>query len=160
MAWLHTVIDVPTELYASTAEFWQQALGWPLGDQWPGHPELRSFEPPDGAAYVHLQQVVGPPRVHVDVECADPKASIQAALDRGAEVTGRFERWVSLRSPGGKPFCVLPAAERLAPEPVAWPSGHRSRVVQVCIDSPGRRHDNEVGFWRHLLAGRWIDHPS
>ncbi len=160
MAWLHTVIDVPSELHASTAAFWERALGWPLGEPWPGHPELRSFEPPHGAPYVHLQEIDGAPRVHIDVECDDPEASIEAAAARGAEVTGRFEKWVALRSPGGLPFCALPATAHTAPQPVQWPSGHRSRLVQVCIDSTAARHGNEVSFWRSLLAGRWVGYSS
>jgi len=152
------VIDVPAGLHASSARFWEQALGWPLADLWPGHPELRSFEPEDGAAYVHLQQIKGPPRVHVDVECEDAPASIEAAVAGGAEVMGRFERWVALRSPGGLPFCVLRAQARPAPAPVQWPSGHRSRLVQVCVDSPTTRRDAELAFWRGLLPGRWVDY--
>ncbi len=160
MAWLHTVIDDPAGLHASTAKFWQRVLGWPLGEPWPGHPELRSLEPARGAPYVHLQQVAGPQRVHVDVACEEPEPSIEAAVAAGAEVTGRFERLVALRSPGGLPFCVLTSAARVAPEPVQWPSGHRSRLVQVSVDSPGARHDDEVTFWRGLLEGRWVGYSS
>jgi len=28
--------------------------------------------------------------------------------------------------------------------------------VQVCIDSPPDRHDDEVGFWRVATGGRWV----
>lgn len=160
MSWLHTVIDVPAPLHGATAAFWESALGWPLGDPWPGHPELRSFEPEQAAPYVHLQQVDGPPRVHVDVEVDDPQTAIEAAVQGGARVDGRFERWVAMRSPGGLPFCVLPARAHQPPQPVQWPAGHRSRLVQVCIDSPVDRHDDEVAFWRGLLAGRWVGYTS
>ncbi len=160
MAWLHTVIAVPTGLHAPTANFWQRALGWPLGDPWPGHPEPRSFEPGDGVPYVHLRQIEGLPRVHVGVECQEPKADIEVAVSGGAEVAGRSERWVALQSPGGLPFCLVTANGHAAPEPVAWPSGHRSRLVQVCIDSPPARHDDEVAFWRGLLGARWAAYSS
>ena len=29
-------------------------------------------------------------------------------------------------------------------------------MVQVCIDSPRARHEEEVAFWRALLPGRWV----
>ena len=45
MAWLHTVIDAPDDQHDALGEFWSRALGWPAGDPWPDHPELRSFEP-------------------------------------------------------------------------------------------------------------------
>jgi len=160
VAWLHTVIDVPGEVHASTAAFWAEALGWPLGQPWPGHPELRSFEPAVGEAYAHLQQIDGPPRVHLDMESDDPAGTISTAVAAGAVLVRRSERWDSLLSPGGLPFCVLGARPHAAPEPAAWPDGHRSRLVQVCIDSPAASHDAEVAFWRALLPGRFVGSPS
>src|SRR3954453_8355220 len=107
MAWIHTVIDVPSDQHAATAEFWSRALGWPPGAAWPGHPELRSFEPPAGRAYVHLQQIDGPPRVHLDVESENPDATVDRAADLGAHRVVANGEWHRLRSPGGLPFCVI-----------------------------------------------------
>ena len=160
MAWLHVVVDVPGPVHDRSADFWSAALGWPVGRPWAGHPELRSLEPPDGDAYVHLQRIGGGPRIHVDVETADQQAAVAHAVGAGAEVMGSSEVWVALRSPGGLPFCLIPERARTAPEPVTWPEGHRSRLVQVCIDSPVARHDAEVAFWRSLLGGRWAPSQS
>jgi hypothetical protein len=157
MPWVHAVIDVPAAELAGAAAFWTRATGWALGEPWPGHPELRSLEPPDGSSYLHLQEIDGPRRVHLDVESEDPSATVARALAMGAEHLFSQDRWQTLRSPGGLPFCVLRAAERRLPAPVTWPDGHRARMVQVCIDSPPARHDREVAFWRELLAGRWVD---
>jgi hypothetical protein len=155
MPWLHAVLDVPAGALSSAARFWADALGWPAGDPWPGHPELRSFEPPRGRAYVHLQQIDGPPRVHLDVESPDVEATVQRARGLGAEVVDVQDRWRTLRSPGGLLFCVVHHGTHEPPEPVTWPDGHRSRLVQVCVDSPVAAHDAEVAFWRALLPGRW-----
>ncbi|MFC5731397.1 MULTISPECIES: VOC family protein [Nocardioides] len=155
MAWLHAVIDVPSHQHTVTAGFWERTLGWQVGTSWSGHPELRSFEPPAGTAYVHLQEIDGPPRVHLDVEAEDVRTTAGRAVELGALHVGEQDRWVTLRSPGGLPFCVVAAAERELPEPVTWPDGHRSRMVQVCIDSPTAVHDDEVAFWRALLPGGW-----
>jgi hypothetical protein len=160
MTWLHTVIDVPAAHHRAQAGFWAQALGWPVGDPWPGHPELRSFEPPRGTSYVHLQEIEGPPRIHVDIESPDPEETVSRAVDLGAELVAERERWRTLASPGGLPFCVLAAGEHEPPEPIAWPQGHRTRLVQVCVDSPVTAHDGEVAFWRALLPGRWVDSPA
>jgi hypothetical protein len=157
MAWLHAVIDVPASSHAAASVFWSEGLGWPAGESWPGHPELRSFEPPDGAAYVHLQEIDGAPRVHLDVESPDPEASVSRAVELGAALAGRQDEWQPMRSPGGLPFCVFAERDRQAPEPVRWPDGHRSRMVQVCIDAPSARIDAEVTFWRALLGGRWVE---
>lgn len=155
--WLHCVIDAPAPDVGRAAAFWSAALGWPAGRSWPGHVELRSFEPVAGSAYAHLQQIDGPPRVHIDVESTDVGITTARAAELGAVRVGEQARWIALRSPGGLPFCVAEAATHDAPEPVQWPAGHRSRLVQVCVDSPRAAHDREVGFWRDLLGPRWVD---
>jgi hypothetical protein len=160
MPWLHAVIDVPADLQVATADFWAQALGWPLGAPWPGHPELHSFEPSDGRSYLHLQQTDEAPRVHLDVESDRPDATVSRAVDLGAELVREHDRWRTLLSPGGLPFCVVESGEHEPPAPPTWPDGHRSRLVQVCIDSPVAVHDGEVSFWRALLPGRWVSSPA
>jgi len=160
MGWVHAVIDIPASSHVETAAFWAEALGWPAGEPWREHPELRSFEPPDGTAYVHLQEIDGPPRVHIDLETRDPRSTVRRALRLGATYVGRNRRWQTLLSRGGLPFCVLGASNDTPPEPVTWPDGHRSRLVQVCVDSPAASHDAEVAFWRALLPGRWFDSRS
>ncbi|MDT7578716.1 MAG: hypothetical protein QOH17_5049 [Pseudonocardiales bacterium] len=155
MTWVHAVIDVPPDQHSQTEEFWGNVLGWPAGAPWPTHPELRSFEPASGAPYVHLQQIAGPPRVHLDLESDTPEATVDHAIGLGAELTARHDRWQSLRSPGGLPFCVLQAERREAPQPITFADGHRARMVQICIDSPRSVHATEVDFWRALLPGRW-----
>jgi hypothetical protein len=155
MTWIHAVIDVPADQHAATADFWGRVLGWPAGDEWPGHEELRSFEPPAGTPYLHLQRIEGPERVHLDIESEAPDATVAQAVDLGAELVAEHESWRTLRSPGELPFCVLPATEHEPPEPVTHPDGHRSRMVQVCVDSPQAVHAAEVAFWRALLPGRW-----
>jgi hypothetical protein len=156
MAWLHAVIDVPLDQHSATANFWEDALGWQLGPPWPGHSELRSSAPPLRTPYVHLQLIDGAPRVHLDLESEDPDRTMGRAVDLGAQFVGNHNRWRTLQSPGGLPFCVLRPQEHQPPEPVTWPDGHRARMVQVCIDSPQAAHDREVAFWRVLLAGRFV----
>jgi hypothetical protein len=155
MAWIHAVIDVADDVHDTVTSFWSRVTGWPVGEPWPGHPELRSLEPRDGSPYLHLQRIDGPPRVHVDVEATDPDGTVERAVAGGARLVARHDRWQTLTSPGGLPFCVLPSADRRPPELATWPRGHRSRLVQVCVDSPAAAHEGEVAFWRDLLPGRW-----
>jgi predicted enzyme related to lactoylglutathione lyase len=155
MPWVHAVIDVPDRLHLAVGRFWEKVFGWPLDDSWPGHPELRSFVPSHGTPYLHLQQIEGPPRVHLDLEADQVARTARRTVELGAELVAEHDRWVTFRSPGGLEFCVVPATQRELPEPVTWPDGHRSRMVQLCIDSPSGVHDEEVSFWRALLPGRW-----
>jgi predicted enzyme related to lactoylglutathione lyase len=160
MAWLHVFIDAPVERHRAAADFWGPALGWPVGDPWKEHPEFRSFEPADGRAYVHLQQIGGQTRVHLDVEADDQDETVRRAADLGADILGGQDRWTTLSSPGGLPFCMVPTGDDRPPEPVTWPDGHRTRMVQVCVDSPRSVHDAEVAFWRAFLPGRWAPSAS
>ena len=155
MSWLHAVIDVPTAQLAATVRFWESACGWPLGAPWSDHPELRSFEPEHGRPYLHVQEVEGSPRVHLDVEADVVDTTVTRAVDLGAVLVDRQDRWQVLESPGHLPFCVLAAGAPDPPDAVSWPGGHRSRLVQVCVDSPVEAHDDEVAFWRAVLPGRW-----
>jgi hypothetical protein len=160
VSWLHAVLDAPTGVQDRLGVYWEQALGWPLADPWPGHPELRSFEPPTGQPYVHLQRIEGPTRVHLDLESTVPADAVGRARSLGATLVSTRHEWTTLTSPGGLPFCVLRARRRRPPEPVLWPQGHHSRLVQLCLDSPTERHDSEVAFWRDLLPGRWVKSSS
>jgi Glyoxalase-like domain len=156
MAWVHAVIDAPESSYERSAEFWEHALGWRPGPAWAGHPELRSFEPGAGEPYLHLQRIEGAQRVHVDVEAEDPDGAADRAVRLGADVVAVHDQLRTMESPGGLPFCLLGVQDRTPPEPVTWPDGHRSRLVQVCVDSPDPVYDREVAFWRALLPGRWV----
>lgn len=160
MTWLHAVIDVPADQHRRLADYWSRALGWTVGDPWPGHPELRSFTPRRGASYIHVQEIEGPPRVHLDVESVDPDATVRRAGELGGSLIRQSDRWQTLLSPGGLPFCVLRVGEHIAPQPTTWQDGHRSRLVQISIDSPAAAHDREVDFWRVLLPGRWAESPA
>ncbi len=111
-------------------------------------------------AYLHLQRIAGPARLHLDVESPDPAATEALARSLGAKLVAQHPEWTTLTSPGGLPFCVLQAVHHRAPEPASWSTGHRSRMVQLCIDSPTDRHEHEVPFWRGLLGGRWADSSS
>ena len=156
MTRLHAVIDVPPGSLATTASFWSAALGWPAGEPWPAHPELRSFEPPSGDSYVHLQQIDGAPRVHLDLEPASHDETVSQAVASGARIVHASSSWTALASPGGLPFCVLNVTSGPPPPPMTMPGGHRVRLVQVCIDSPRPLLDAEVRFWSSVLGGRWV----
>ena len=49
----------------------------------------------------------------------------------------------------GLPFCLVEEGPgRVRPEPVRWPSGHRSRVTQLALDVPADSYRRECEFWR------------
>jgi hypothetical protein len=155
--WAHVVLDLPAGAEAEV-DFWATALGYRLGEPWPGHPELRSLEPPEGDAYVHLQAVTGPPRVHLDLDVADVPAAARRLQDLGASFVRETEDWTTLLSPGGLPVCLVPAQPRRRPPALRWPSGSTSRLVQVCLDCPPDQAETEARFW--AAATGWAWQPS
>jgi hypothetical protein len=156
--WLHVFIDVRADVSQASAKFWSAALGWQLGDPWPGHPEFRSFEPEDGDTYVHQQIGDHGPRIHFDLEVTD-ETEVERLISLGASLAGEPREWWPMISPGGMPFCLVPRRDHVRPSPLSW-YGHHSRLVQVCIDSPAGLHEAEVAFWRSALSWRWADSES
>jgi len=140
MSWVHAVVDAPAGERDDVAAFWGRVLGWPVGEPWEGHPELASFEPPTGTPYLHLQRIDGPAGLHLDVESENPDQTVALAVDLGAEPVRVTDRWHTLRSPGGLPFCVLRTAEHEPPDPVAfWLALLPGRGWHVLGDVIGRR---------------------
>jgi hypothetical protein len=157
--WLHVMIDLPPELDGAASQFWARALGWPLGEPWRGNPEFRSFVPPSGDSYVARQLIEGErPRVHLDVAVDDVDEVAAHMRAVGAEPGPVMRHWRVMTSPGGMTYCLVSHRdERQVPSASAWPDdgGHRSRLVQICVDSPPSRHDAEVSFWQAATHWHW-----
>jgi Glyoxalase-like domain len=151
--WLHVLIDVPPDVAERSATFWSSVLAWPLGEPWPGHPEFRSFIPAEGDSYIHQQIGDHNPRIHFDLEVAD-RSFADRLVELGAVVTAQAEGWCPMRSPGGLPFCLVDQKEQVRP-PAQRFEGNRSRLVQICVDSPPTLHDQEVAFWQAATGWRW-----
>ena len=156
--WVHVFIDVPVERAQDTERFWSAVTGWPTGRRWDHHPEFVTLEPPSGAAYTHVQTIGGPPRVHLDL-VAEPSTSVEHERDRmkelGAAVGDRHPWWQVMWSPTGLPFCLTEEHEPLvAPVAGVWPSGHRSRLAQLCIDVPHDDYSTELTFWSQVTGWR------
>jgi catechol 2,3-dioxygenase-like lactoylglutathione lyase family enzyme len=148
MDWVDCILDVPAAAAQEASQFWADVLGWRVGDPWPKHPEFRSLEPPDGDSFVHVQVIDGPPRIHFDLTVDDVEAETRRLVGIGASQGNRTEDWQVMASPGGFPFCLVPRSRpKFVPAPFRWPDGHATRLLQVCIDSPPDRHDQETRFW-------------
>ena len=151
------IFDVPAEQAEAARAFWSGVTGWRLSGEWPQHTEFRSLVPPDGAPYLHVQTIGGPPRVHLDL--LGDVSSDPMRLERLGATLGRpGDGWQVMRSPAGLPFCVCgESGPHERPGPTAWPTGHRSRLVQLCVDVPADRYERELDFWR--AATGWADEP-
>ena len=154
---MHAFVDVPPEQVEPAQAFWSAVTGWPVGHPWPGHPEFASLEPSDGATYLHVQSIGGPPRVHLDL-LGDAGRDTGRLEELGARRGPTHEWWQVMSSPAGLPFCLCDERwPHRRPTAASWPDGHRSRLVQLCVDVPTDRYDAELAFWR--AATGWADEP-
>jgi hypothetical protein len=156
--WTGAVIDLPADLVERSDAFWTQALGWTVGPDWPGLPEFHHLDPPEGHSHVLVQTVDGPPGLHLDLYADDVDQTASWMVEQGATLGDRHVHWEVLTSPTGFPFCVVALeGERDRPRAQVWPGGHRSRLVQVCLDVPHGRIDEETRFWR-TITGWTFEH--
>lgn len=145
---MQAFVDVPAGLAGRVRTFWSEVTGWQTAWPWDGHPELSTFTPPSGAPGVSVQEADVTPRVHVDLYAdGDSSRLVDHLVDLGALVVQRHEWWTVLQSPGGFPVCVVHEPAGAPPPATSWPEGHRSRVVQVCLDIPDASWPDEVRFW-------------
>ena len=158
MRWIYVSFDVPESAADVEQTFWPAVLGWELGEPWHGHPEFRTLRPASGDMYAHVQTVDGPLAVHFDLGVDDVAAASARLVALGATQVADFDIWRVMRSPGGLAFCLVPGGGENVPAPPVWPEGHRSRLVQLCVDSPADLHEAEVAFWR--TATGWRYEPS
>jgi Glyoxalase-like domain len=155
--WMHAFVDVPAEHVARARAFWSAVTGWPVGDPWSGHPEFASLVPQDGTPYLHVQTIGGPPRVHLDL-VGDPDRDADRLEALGATRGPRHDAWQVMSSPSGLPFCLCDEKwPHQRPGAMAWSDGHRSRLVQLCVDVPADHQDAELAFWR--TATGWVEEP-
>src|SRR5215207_7631112 len=140
--WLHVFVDVPESSAEAARSFWSAATGSEVGPPWQAHPEFTSLQPPDGSSYAHVQVIDGPARVHPDLVVDDVDGHRDRLVALGATARDRRDQWQVMASPGGLPFCLCREPEpKRRPGPVGWPGGHRSRLTQLCIDSPPAHAD-------------------
>jgi predicted enzyme related to lactoylglutathione lyase len=157
VSWLHAFIDVPAESAQRAREFWSAVTTWTAGEPWAGHPEFTSLTPPDGAAYLHVQTIGGPARVHLDV-VGHPATEVERLEALGARREHPGDGWYVMSSPGGLPFCVCDEGSvGPRPGPATLSDGNRTRVVQICVDVPDASYDAELAFW--TAATGWADEP-
>jgi hypothetical protein len=141
--WLHALIDVAPDIAERSGTFWSSALGWSLGEPWPGHPKFRSFTPAEGDSYIHQQIGDHGPRIHFDLE-VDDRGFADRLLDLGAVVTAQAEGWCPMTSPGGCRSASWTGTNRY---------GRRQSALQAtaaawCRSASTRRRTCMIKRWR------------
>lgn len=149
--WTHVFVDVPREQWSRSVAFWCAAAGGAPSAPWGDESQYLTVIPPEGDAWVHLQSIDGPPRVHVDLDSTDRVAAQEHSLALGARMEWDREEATVMRSPGGLVFCHSSGGPR---EMVR--SDPAQVLDQVCIDIPAALWGTEVDFWQRL-TGRELE---
>lgn len=145
--WIHLFIDVPREDWARSVTFWSTATEVAPSAAWGEDGQFRTLEPGAGDAWVHVQAIDGPPRMHVDLDSTDRDAAQEHAISLGARSEWVWDEVRVMRSPGGLFFChtLGEGKELVRSDP--------DRILdQVCIDVPAPLWDSEVEFWLRLTG--------
>jgi hypothetical protein len=101
-----TLIDVPADLYETTASFWSAALGAEatVEEDDPDYTDLGEVTP---GISMMIQRVGAPARVHLDVETDDVEAEVARLETLGAARVDQVRSWWIMRDPAGLLFCVV-----------------------------------------------------
>lgn len=166
IAWIDAFADVPPASAAAYRSFWSAVTGWapspPRGDRG----QFRSLLPDPrtcSRAYLRVQELDGPPRIHLDLVTADLVAEAQRLVGLGAALVAQLPGVRILTSPAGQVLCLVTDDEprEIGPREswaLRWPAGQRSRFAQVSLDVPPSAYDAELAFWTEATG--WAVRPS
>jgi predicted enzyme related to lactoylglutathione lyase len=104
------IIDCEGDDLDAAARFWGQALGYsqkPLTD--PEDARYRGLDTGADQAYIEVQSVEHPSRVHIDIETDDIEAEVQRLEALGAKRIEQIRSWWVMEAPTGHRFCVVRA---------------------------------------------------
>lgn len=151
--WIHLFLDVPRDAWPEATRFWAAATGWELSLARGEDGQFLTLLPPSGPAWVKLQAVEGPPRVHVDLDSRDRPAAVRRSLELGATPAWTYHDVEVHRSPGGLLLCHTLLDTDAHPDPQLRRDETAMILDQVCLDIPPHLWEVEVAFWQ-ALTGR------
>ncbi len=154
LPWIQVFLDTPAADVDVAVSFWASVTGWLPSDRRGEDGQFVTLLPRTGSAYVKVQAVEGPPGVHIDLDTADRRASIETARTLGATTAWTYHDVEVMRSPGGFTFCQT----LLDGEPSLARDGS-TILDQVCLDIPSESWEVEIAFWREL-TGRELQYAT
>lgn len=156
IVWLQAVIDLPGEDFEAAGDFWATVSATRRGDVHPEHPEYVHLLPAEGDMTLELQRLGdGPPSVHLDLVVKDIPAWTERAVSCGATLIANPGHAV-LTTPGGVPFCIVPASGEAQRPPAIDPDLPHA-ADQICLDVPNEHFEADVAFWSELTG--WAANP-
>ena len=107
------IIDCRTDDIDQAANFWSQALGYPLKKSLSAEDTgYRLFDTPADDLHIEVQKVEHPSRVHLDIEADDIEAEVKRLEKLGAKRVAQVRTWWVMEAPTGQRFCVVRATSK------------------------------------------------
>ncbi|EGD54144.1 VOC family protein [Gordonia neofelifaecis] len=152
--WLTAFFDFPAAEFGAEVTFWRAISGSTVSPPRGEHKEFATLEPFHGDPYLRVQRVAdGPGGMHLDLHVDDPSAGAREAESLGATVESTTEEFITMRSPAGGVFCLIPSGdESVRARPIRWPGGGISIIDQLRFQVPSTEFDAEVAFWADLTG--------
>ncbi|WP_026918520.1 VOC family protein [Gordonia shandongensis] len=155
--WLTAFFDFPADEFGTEVTFWRAISGSTVSPPRGDAMEFATLEPFNGAPYLRVQRIEdGPGGMHLDLHVDDPHAAADHAVALGAALVADHgaDAHVTLRSPAGGVFCLVPsrADDTAKARPIRWPGGGISIIDQLWFDVPADTFDTEVAFWAELTG--------
>jgi predicted enzyme related to lactoylglutathione lyase len=147
--WITIFLDTPAHDLDDAVCFWSAVTGWSPSTRRGESAQFLTLEPATGPAWVKLQAVDGPARVHLDLDSDDRPAAVARAQQLGATHAWTYEDVEVVRSPGGLLLCHTLWHSAADGEPRLVRDG-RTIIDQVCIDIPQVWWETELEFWAAL----------
>ena len=144
--WLHIFLDTPRADAATSWAFWSDVTGTTLSTPRGEDGQFATLLPTRGEAWLKVQALDGPARVHLDIDTDDRAAFVARATELGATVQGNYHEVVILRSPAGIVCCATVG------QGGAYDRALDSVADQATLDIPRSAFNDEVAFWRDLTG--------
>lgn len=158
--WLTAFLDFNADDFGSEVTYWRAIAGCTVSPPRGPRREFATLEPFNGDAHLRVQRLEsGPGGIHLDFHVDDPRTAAITATDLGATIVADHREYLTLESPGGFVFCLVPTeGNPRRSRPIRWPEDTISIIDQVCIDIPAGLFAREVTFWAQLTG--WPTIPS
>ncbi|MCI0528440.1 MAG: hypothetical protein L0Y56_13455, partial [Nitrospira sp.] len=116
------IIDCQTDDLKKAAEFWSQALGYPIVSTTdPADKNYVKFGTSPNDLHMEVQKVDHPSRVHIDIETDDIEAEVRRLEGLGARRLEQIRTWWIMEAPTGHRFCVVrPQRSEFSTEANKW----------------------------------------
>jgi hypothetical protein len=144
--WMHIFLDTPWSDAARSWEFWSDMTGTTVSPTRGERAQFATLLPARGEAWLKVQAMDGPARVHLDVDTDDRPGFVARATALGATVQGTYHDVIILRSPAGIVFCATVG------QGGAYVRALDSVADQATLDIPHSTFAKEVAFWRDLTG--------